>query len=332
MAEPWTQPMKTVSSSPSKGADVAGETTGQRCESSQIQSSPDQSSLIVSTETKTVLLSTAIVYIGHTGNCARPVIAVLDSASQTNFITSSCANALGLPKQRTYTPISGINETIINIKSKINAKISNKEHTSEWNLDFFIVPKITYITPSRPLMISNSVIPKNIKLDDPQFFKLGIVSPKQYCYLTTSLESLNETMKQFWEVESIEDYQPPPSKELQYCEEHYAKTHSRKSDGRYIVKMPVKTDEENIALGSSKEIASKLLDHLWNRLERQTQVKKLYTEFMREYEQLNHMMEIETETEAAYYLPHHGVYKPEKSSTKLRVFFNASCKTTNGIK
>jgi len=31
-----------------------------------------------------------------------------------------------------------------------------------------------------------------------------------------------------------------------------------------------------------------------------------------------------------YFLPHHGVYKPLSSTTKLRVVFNASAKTTNG--
>ncbi|GFY13267.1 uncharacterized protein TNCV_2335311 [Trichonephila clavipes] len=32
-----------------------------------------------------------------------------------------------------------------------------------------------------------------------------------------------------------------------------------------------------------------------------------------------------------YFLPHHGVYRPEKSTTKLRVVFNASSPTDNGL-
>ncbi|KFM58415.1 hypothetical protein X975_00975, partial [Stegodyphus mimosarum] len=107
--------MTMVSSFPWKGREVTAETEEKRQWSPQIQSSPCQSSLIVSTDNKTVLLSIAVVYIRDNGNCARPVVAVLDSASQTNFIATSCANALGLPKQKTFAPISGLNGTIINI-------------------------------------------------------------------------------------------------------------------------------------------------------------------------------------------------------------------------
>ncbi|GFW54191.1 integrase catalytic domain-containing protein [Trichonephila clavipes] len=32
-----------------------------------------------------------------------------------------------------------------------------------------------------------------------------------------------------------------------------------------------------------------------------------------------------------YFLPHHGVYRPEKSTTKVRVVFNASSTTDNGL-
>ncbi|GFS68825.1 integrase catalytic domain-containing protein [Trichonephila clavipes] len=41
-------------------------------------------------------------------------------------------------------------------------------------------------------------------------------------------------------------------------------------------------------------------------------------------------VEEDIEPNKTYYIPHHGVYRPEKSSTKLRVVFNASCPTSNG--
>ncbi|GFU92807.1 integrase catalytic domain-containing protein [Trichonephila clavipes] len=36
-------------------------------------------------------------------------------------------------------------------------------------------------------------------------------------------------------------------------------------------------------------------------------------------------------SEVAYYMPHHGVLRPEKSTTKLRVVFNATNPTSNGL-
>lgn len=53
-----------------------------------------------------------------------------------------------------------------------------------------------------------------------------------------------------------------------------------------------------------------------------------YKSFMSEYETLGHMYEIWDKNEnSGYYTPHHGVM----SSTKFRVVFNASAKTTSGI-
>ncbi|GFU80827.1 uncharacterized protein TNCV_3728651 [Trichonephila clavipes] len=52
-----------------------------------------------------------------------------------------------------------------------------------------------------------------------------------------------------------------------------------------------------------------------------------------DYERLSHMKEVinETEPEITYYATHHGIYRPEKSTTKLRVVFNCSSLTDNGI-
>ncbi|GFQ78116.1 uncharacterized protein TNCT_1381 [Trichonephila clavata] len=95
--------------------------------------------------------------------------------------------------------------------------------------------------------------------------------------------------------------------------------------------MPLKPEVSIKNLGNSKEIASKRLDHLWQRLERNPAMKALYTEFLREYECLHHMQEIKNdESGDGYYLPHHGIFRPTSRTTKLRVVFDASAKTTNG--
>lgn len=55
---------------------------------------------------------------------------------------------------------------------------------------------------------------------------------------------------------------------------------------------------------------------------------------MDEYESLNHMKEISDDLPAArqaYYIPHHAVLKEDSLTTKLRVVFDGSCKTTSGI-
>ncbi|GFS66876.1 uncharacterized protein TNCV_230571 [Trichonephila clavipes] len=84
--------------------------------------------------------------------------------------------------------------------------------------------------------------------------------------------------------------------------------------------------------GNSKDIALKRLESLWTRLSRGQDYQKLYRDFLKEYEELGHMTEIKesVEPEYTYYMPHHGIYRPQKSTTKLRTVFNASFLTANG--
>ncbi|GBN10674.1 hypothetical protein AVEN_207642-1 [Araneus ventricosus] len=79
-------------------------------------------------------------------------------------------------------------------------------------------------------------------------------------------------------------------------------------------------------------IAFKRLDQLWTSLERDPTVKALYSEFLNEYESLHHMEEVkeDTDLDAGYYLPHHGILRPDNKTTKLRVVFNASSITSSG--
>ncbi|XP_036149718.1 uncharacterized protein LOC118647894 [Monomorium pharaonis] len=55
---------------------------------------------------------------------------------------------------------------------------------------------------------------------------------------------------------------------------------------------------------------------------------------MSEYESLEHMQivpESQPEPQPVYYLPHHGVMREHSLTTKLRVVFNGSSRTTSGV-
>ncbi|GFW37079.1 integrase catalytic domain-containing protein [Trichonephila clavipes] len=86
-------------------------------------------------------------------------------------------------------------------------------------------------------------------------------------------------------------------------------------------------------LGNSKDIAIRRLNSLWKRLSRNSRYLSLYEEFLKEYEELGHLERVveSSEPPTHYYIPHHGVLRPEKLTTKLRIVFNGSSPTTTGI-
>ncbi|GFR07431.1 DUF1758 domain-containing protein [Trichonephila clavata] len=125
-----------------------------------------------------------------------------------------------------------------------------------------------------------------------------------------SWNTLDKTLCSFWETENISEEQPIISDELSYCENIFERTHFRKPCGRYSVSLPFKENiQENVNLGDSRSIASKRLDQLWKRLDRDPKLKNLYTQFIDEYLSLDHKEEItnmdDLTSEEGFFLPHH---------------------------
>ncbi|GFS66874.1 uncharacterized protein TNCV_230551 [Trichonephila clavipes] len=142
---------------------------------------------------------------------------------------------------------------------------------------------------------------------------------------------LNQTLKMFWELENVE-VERTKNEGVIFCEDHFLKTHFREDEGQCVVKMPFKNEPN--CLGESRDIALKRLNALWTRLIRDPQYLKLYRDFIHEYEQLGHMKEFVAENdnwEIAYYMTHHGILRPEKSTMKLRVVFYATNSTSNWL-
>ncbi|XP_063994400.1 uncharacterized protein LOC135171756 [Diachasmimorpha longicaudata] len=150
----------------------------------------------------------------------------------------------------------------------------------------------------------------------------------------SSNEQLTELLQRFWVQE-----EPPistnPTNELTpeelECEEHFQRTHQRDTSGRYIVRLPLRTS--TAALGESRNKALRQLQSVKRRLNANPDYSKLYYDFINEYEALDHMRRIQQVSEPAtnYYLPHHGVLREDSLTTKLRVVFNGSNKTSTGI-
>ncbi|XP_012230726.2 uncharacterized protein [Linepithema humile] len=151
------------------------------------------------------------------------------------------------------------------------------------------------------------------------------------CTLATN-EELNQNIKRFWKIEHGARNQEMSHKERKWLR-HFEENFKRNAEGKFVAKLPIKR-KEMARLGPSKDTAISRFKGLERRLERQPEIKRRYVEFMNKYKLLGHMREVTTANTTAmphYYLPHRCVIKEENSTTKLRVVFDASCKTASGV-
>lgn len=149
-------------------------------------------------------------------------------------------------------------------------------------------------------------------------------------FFTSMEETIDEKLKCFWEIENIPMLKKIQSPEEIRCEQLYIENTYRNQDGRYVVSFPFKESPEK--LGKSYDTALSRLTHLEKRLDRNPDFKSQYISFMREYLSLGHMMEIPSQSPIVgnHFIPHHGIIKETSSTTRLRVVFDASTKTSSG--
>lgn len=151
-----------------------------------------------------------------------------------------------------------------------------------------------------------------------------------------SSENLNSQLKLFWETEEITESHPPSDADA-FCEKFYQDTTYRQSDGRYVVRLPFKSEfPSDFTLGSSRSQAMKQAIRMEHTLNKNPNLKEEYNRVLEEYLSLDHMKPIppyeihEDGKYFSYYLPHHSVVKPDSKSTKVRVVFNASKPSASG--
>lgn len=141
-------------------------------------------------------------------------------------------------------------------------------------------------------------------------------------------QKLENLLTRFWEVEDL------PSKMVKKsdsdCECNFVRTTTRNNEGRYVVTLPFKTPD-SISLGHSRSIALSQFLRSENRFKKNPELKLQYDSVLQEYLDLGHMREVPPSNDSDnFYLPHHAVLKPDSTTTKLRVVFNASSPSSNG--
>ncbi|GFX93840.1 uncharacterized protein TNCV_1590161 [Trichonephila clavipes] len=278
------------------------------------------------------LLSTALILVKDKYSEWQTFRALLDSGSETCLISNECANKLRIKTERINTLISCLNDASMVVNGCVKVAISNQNKSFERELEMLVVKKITDFIPQREINpdFSNFVELANSNFNVPG--KIDLLLGANIFYELLKPERIKIKDSQLLLVNSVFGYIVTGN--LDSINE--TKIHCgliRDEDLNKNLEKFWKLEEEPSCLGNSKDIALKRLGSLWNRLARDKNYLNLYREFLRDYERLGHMKEVtnETEPEITYYATHHGIYHPEKSTTKLRVVFNCSSLTDNGI-
>lgn len=326
----------------------------------------------------TVLLATALVVASAPDNNTAMVFrAVLDSASQSTFITENCAQLLKISRSSTKGPmINGVSSTQVKTKGFSHIKLTSLGGTLvSSSQPVIILDRISNDLPKTKVNPSVKIKLKNYVLADPTFdvpspidiligadlfakcmngcplsqgsgmpsiistvfgfIIIGTAPTVPYqassntliTMLTVNDLDIHSSLQRFWSLE-----EPPQSLKVskgdEQCEKHFVATHSRNETGRFVCRLPFKSDPD--VLGDSSKTAKNMLFALERKFKVNPELKNCYVDFMTEYFKAGHMKLCTSQLppdKPYYLLPHHGVFK----NGKIRVVFNASAPTSNNV-
>ncbi|XP_058840968.1 uncharacterized protein LOC131696445 [Topomyia yanbarensis] len=270
---------------------------------------------------------------------------LLDSGSECCFVTESFSQRLKAQRKKVHLPIAGIGQSSTHARHKLSTTIRSRTGRYSTSLEFLVLPKITIDLPSTSVDTSAWEIPPSIQLADPSFcstnpidlilgaeisfdlFKVSgriplgdnlpvlvnsvlgwVVSGRSshgqpIAPIVANVATVNDVhslMERFWSIEE-DNASPCYSVEEAACEEHFRRMVTRNTEGRYIVRLPLKQD-----------VLSSLVDN------RRTALRR--------FDQLEGRLVCRGIPRARA----HASLREDSTTTKLRVVFDASCKTPNG--
>ncbi|XP_058840761.1 uncharacterized protein LOC131696228 [Topomyia yanbarensis] len=322
----------------------------------------------------TVFLPTALIKVQDVHGSFHFARALLDSGSQPNCISESLCQKLCLKRTKINQPVSGVGQSIVNVRSSAVVNIVSRFGTFSSQLDCLVLPKLTHVLPARTVDIAHWKLSKHLPIADPQFHVtagvdmligaelfIKLLQPEQIhlgngcptlqktalgyvvagksssrqmtpvvCNVASVDDQLDAHLQRFWEIEGFE-HGKALTKEEQLCEDHFQSTHSRASDGRYIVRYATRQEKLPL-LGDTMSTAQRRFNSLERRFRADHVLHSNYSHFMNDYEQLGHMEEVEFRAaKPQFILPHHAVHHPDSTTTKIRVVFDGSSKSSNHI-
>lgn len=317
-----------------------------------------------------VLLATAVINVNSVHGIPISMRALIDQGSQSAFITENAAQILNLPRKRISATIVGIGQHVKHANHSIRIGIRPRTASGfGMSTDAVILDKLSSnatgalqrnwseiekIQLADPAFYENNNI--DIHLGAAEYAKIikeGLIknndgsliaqntelgwiisgniveaneSRKIHIQAMISNTEVDNMLRRFWEINEVSNKSQLKPEELE-CEKIFMETHRREASGRYMVKLPLRDDK--IDIGHTRGMAIATFLQLEKKFARNYEYFQQYQQFIDEYRSLGHMIETNEQADVVNYLPHHAVFK-DSSTTKIRVVFDASRKSTNG--
>ncbi|XP_026467838.1 uncharacterized protein LOC113371424 [Ctenocephalides felis] len=292
----------------------------------------NNSNILMTHSNPQTLLSTVSLIIFDANGKRHSVRALLDSGSQINLITKSLASRLQLPINSSLYNISVLQGQSMtcnkSVKIKIKSKLTSFEHKSNRLVDdaelYFDILQQGCIRLGKNLPI----------LRNSRFGWLlsgvysGDAGSESYVGFVSN-EDLHEELARFWQVEEVSLSNSLTGSD-KACEEHFVSNVHRLGNGQFEVALPF-IDGKKYQLGNSFTQARTRFLNLERRLVKNKDLNLAYSNFINEYAKLGHAeltsLTGEDFDNKYYFLP---VFK-DGNVNKIRVVFDASCKTSTGL-
>ena len=147
------------------------------------------------------------------------------------------------------------------------------------------------------------------------------------CIVTNEERDLGSLLEHFWKIEEIPS-DSFASQENDKAESQFKSLHYREENGRYVVPILFKEEFHDGSLGHSQTQALKRYSNLERKLAHDAHLQTEYNKTLREYLTMGHMTSCLWGS-GKYLIPHHAVIKESSSTTKVRVVFDASARTSS---
>lgn len=112
---------------------------------------------------------TAYVKVKHTDGSYILARALLDCASEANFVTEALAQRLCSKRTPANIDVYGISQSVKQVKYKTTIVVSSRFGSYKSSMEFLVLPTLTRILPTTTVDISKWVVPRHLPLADPKF-------------------------------------------------------------------------------------------------------------------------------------------------------------------